>query len=49
MSQKLKLSVLFWFYSMVYKPPGLEYKRGISEKRDDLLIQVCLKTRLRLI
>jgi len=49
MNKKLKLSVLFWFYSMVYKPLGLECKRGISEKRDDLLIQVCLKIRFRLI
>jgi len=49
MNQKLKLSVLFWFYYMVYKPSGLECKRGISEKREDLLIEACLKTRFRLI
>jgi hypothetical protein len=49
MNQKLKLYVLFWFYSKIYKPLGLENKRGISEKRDDLLIQACLKKRFRLI
>ena len=57
MNKKLKLYVLFWFYYMVYKPPALELnekgvertKGGLAKKRDDLLIQACLKTRFRLI
>jgi hypothetical protein len=34
MNQKFKLSVLFWFYYMVYKPPGLELrtKGGLAKK-----------------
>ncbi len=33
MSRRLKLSVLFWFYCMAYKPPGLECKRDLSGKK----------------
>jgi len=34
MSQKLKLRVLFWFYSMVYKPPGLELnEKGVERTK----------------
>jgi len=34
MNQKLKLSVLSWFYSMVAKPPGLELSaKGVERKK----------------